>query len=195
MYYIIYGLVYLLSILPFWVLYGLADFLFIIIYYVARYRRKIVRKNLCNSFPEKSEKEIKSIERKFYRWFCDYLFETFKLLSISDKNLLKHIDFVGLEGWEDAFDRGQDCATILGHYCNWEWLSATGSHNRTDLSPTQKQGHGPTFPQTEECAQRILREKGLHPPHCCPAEEREQAEYVRVYQRPNPKMGQYPPVA
>ena len=126
MYYIIYGLVYLLSILPFWVLYGLADFLFIIIYYVARYRRKIVRKNLCNSFPEKSEKEIKSIERKFYRWFCDYLFETFKLLSISDKNLLKHIDFVGLEGLEDAFDRGQDCATILGHYCNWEWLSATG---------------------------------------------------------------------
>ena len=126
MYYIIYGLVYLLSILPFWVLYGLADFLFIIIYYVARYRRKIVRKNLCNSFPEKSEKEIKSIERKFYRWFCDYLFETFKLLSISDKNLVKHIDFVGLEGLEDAFDRGQDCATILGHYCNWEWLSATG---------------------------------------------------------------------
>ena len=126
MYYIIYGLVYLLSILPFWVLYGLADFLFIIIYYVVRYRRKIVRKNLCNSFPEKSEKEIKSIERKFYRWFCDYLFETFKLLSISDKNLVKHIDFVGLEGLEDAFDRGQDCATILGHYCNWEWLSATG---------------------------------------------------------------------
>ncbi|MGM9685051.1 MAG: lysophospholipid acyltransferase family protein [Bacteroidaceae bacterium] len=126
MYYIIYGLVYLLSILPFWVLYGLADFLFVIIYYVARYRRKIVRKNLCNSFPEKSEKEIKSIERKFYRWFCDYLFETFKLLSISDKNLLKHIDFVGLERLEDAFDRGQDCATILGHYCNWEWLSATG---------------------------------------------------------------------
>lgn len=115
-----------MSILPFWVLYGLADFLFIIIYYVARYRRKIVRKNLCNSFPEKSEKEIKSIERKFYRWFCDYLFETFKLLSISDKNLLKHIDFVGLERLEDAFDRGQDCATILGHYCNWEWLSATG---------------------------------------------------------------------
>ena len=60
MYYIIYGLVYLLSILPFWVLYGLADFLFIIIYYVARYRRKIVRKNLRNSFPEKGEKEIKS---------------------------------------------------------------------------------------------------------------------------------------
>lgn len=126
MYYIIYGLVYLLSILPFWVLYGLADFLFIIIYYVVRYRRKIVRKNLVNSFPEKTLKEIKSIERKFYRWFCDYLFETFKLLSISDKNLLKHIDFVGLEGLEDAFDRGQDCATILGHYCNWEWLSATG---------------------------------------------------------------------
>ena len=87
-----------MSILPFWVLYGLADFLFIIIYYVARYRRKIVRKNLRNSFPEKGEKEIKSIERKFYRWFCDYLFETFKLLSISDKNLVKHIDFVGLEG-------------------------------------------------------------------------------------------------
>ena len=85
MYYIIYGLVYLLSILPFWVLYGLADFLFIIIYYVARYRRKIVRKNLCNSFPEKSEKEIKSIERKFYRWFCDYLDRKSTRLNSSHK--------------------------------------------------------------------------------------------------------------
>lgn len=125
-YYLLYGLVYSLSLLPFWLLYLLSDGLYLLIYYIARYRRKIVWKNLSSSFPEKSATELKRIEQQFYHWFCDYIFETFKLLSISDKAVLRHIEFRGAEEMEKCFDKGQDCGAILGHYCNWEWLSATG---------------------------------------------------------------------
>ena len=125
-YYLLYGLVYALSVLPFRLLYLLSDGLYLLVYYLIRYRRVIVRKNLISSFPEKSKAELRSIERGFYHWFCDYIFETFKLLSISDEKLLRHIEFVGVETMEKVFDEGRDCAAILGHYCNWEWLSATG---------------------------------------------------------------------
>ena len=125
-YYLLHGIAYLLSLLPFWILYGLADCFFVLAYFVVRYRRKVVRKNLTSSFPEKTHAEIKKIERSFYRWLCDYVVETIKLLSICDKALMRRLEFRGVEELEKAFDRGQNCAAILGHYCNWEWLSATG---------------------------------------------------------------------
>lgn len=125
-YYLLYGLVYAISLLPFRLLYLLSDGLFVLVFRVVKYRRKIVWGNLTSSFPEKNEAELRQIERAFYHWFCDYIFETFKLLSISNKQMLKHIEFRGVEQIETCFDEGQDCAAILGHYCNWEWLSATG---------------------------------------------------------------------
>lgn len=133
-YKLLYTVFYLLSLLPFRVLYCLSDIAFLIVYHIARYRRDIVRQNLTSSFPEKSEKEIKRIERGFYHFLCDYLNETLKLLSISPKNLLKHIEFRNVEQLEQCFDRGQACGAILGHYGNWEWLSATGIafHRHTD---------------------------------------------------------------
>lgn len=125
-YYLLYGVVYTLSLMPFWMLYLVSDGLYLIIYHIVRYRRKIVWKNLTSSFPEKSVQELRQTERQFYHWFCDYIFETFKLLSISNEKLLRHIEFRGVEQLEQRFDRNQNCAAILGHYCNWEWLSATG---------------------------------------------------------------------
>ena len=126
LYYLLYGTVYLLSLLPFWLLYGLADCFFVLIYYIVRYRRKVVRKNLTRSFPEMSEQDVRQTERHFYRWLCDYGVETIKLLSISDKALMRRMEFRGVEQMEQVFDEGRNCAAILGHYCNWEWLSATG---------------------------------------------------------------------
>ena len=122
-YYLLRGFVWLLSLLPFWALYGMADCFFLLVYYIIRYRRKVVRRNLSTSFPEKSEQEVKQIERRFYRWLCDYAVETMKLLTISDKALLRRMELRGAEQLEQCFDKGQDCAVILGHYCNWEWLA------------------------------------------------------------------------
>ena len=125
-YRLLYGLTYAISLLPFWLLYLISDGFFLLIYYLVRYRRKVVWKNLSSSFPEKSEAELRQISRQFYHWLCDYFVETVKLLSISNERLLRRIEFRGVEELEKCFDHGQDCAAILGHYCNWEWLSATG---------------------------------------------------------------------
>ena len=125
-YRLLYGLTYCLSLLPFSILYFLSDVCYLLVYYIIRYRRKVVRSNLTSSFPEKDLDEIVKIEKQFYQWLCDYGVETVKLLTISNEKLLRHFDFQGVEQLEDCFDQGQDCAAILGHYCNWEWLSATG---------------------------------------------------------------------
>ncbi len=126
MYYPIYAFFYLLSLLPFHILYALSDIAYIIMYYIVRYRRHIVRSNLTSSFPEKSHEEIVGIEHRFYHWFCDYFVETIKLLSISDRQLRNRLKVVGAEQVKQCFDEGQDCGALLGHYCNWEWLSCTG---------------------------------------------------------------------
>jgi KDO2-lipid IV(A) lauroyltransferase len=120
-----YRLCYVFSLLPLRVMYVMADMLYFLLYDVLRYRRKIVRSNLTISFPEKSQDEIKRIERKFYHWLSDYFFESIKLLSISKEEVQRRYTFVNPEVFSDAFDGGQNIGTILGHYCNWEWLSCT----------------------------------------------------------------------
>ena len=125
-YYLLRAAAYLLSLLPLRLLYLLSDGLYLLVYRVAGYRRSVVRRNLSSSFPEKDQHELREIERRFYHWFCDYIFETVKLLSISNEHLLRHIEFRGVDQLETCFAKGQNCAAILGHYCNWEWLSATG---------------------------------------------------------------------
>lgn len=125
-YRLLYGTIYTLSLLPFRLLYLISDGIFLFVYYIIRYRRQLVKTNLKSSFPMYDEKRLDQLEKQFYHWFCDYIFETLKLLSISDKQLLKRIEFRGIEQVEQYFDKGKDCAAILGHYCNWEWLSAIG---------------------------------------------------------------------
>ena len=123
---IVHALFYAFSLLPFRVLYAISDVFFVLVYYIVGYRKRVVRRNLESSFPEKDTNELRSIERGFYHFFCDYLVETIKLLSISREKMLKHFEIRGAEEVEKCFDEGQTCAGILGHYCNWEYLSATG---------------------------------------------------------------------
>lgn len=79
--YILYGFIWLISFLPFRILYLVADLNYLILYYVVHYRRKVVRMNLCNSFPEKSLREIKAIERKYYKHLADLSIELYKPLA------------------------------------------------------------------------------------------------------------------
>lgn len=122
----IYCLFYAISLLPFRLLYVLADIECFMLYHVIRYRRGVVRRNIVTSFPDKSEQEIVQIEKRFYHWFCDYFFEAVKLLSISDAELCRRFTIINSEEVEQCFKEGQDVAAILGHYCNWEWLSCVG---------------------------------------------------------------------
>ena len=125
LYYITYGIFYAISLLPFSILYVISDIFSFLVGNVIGYRRKVIRKNLRNSFPEKSEAELHRIEKDFYRWMCDYFVETIKLLSMSREKMSRHIIFENIDQINECFSKGQSCAAILGHYCNWEWLSAT----------------------------------------------------------------------
>lgn len=120
------GFFRLLSSLPLRLLYVISDFEYLIIYRVLRYRRHIVRANLTGAFPEKPIEEIRHIERKFYHWFCDYFFEAVKLLTISDEELRRRFTISNSSDIVGCFREGQSVAAILGHYCNWEWLSCVG---------------------------------------------------------------------
>ena len=81
--YIIFFIIKVLSYIPFWALYVISDIMYYPLYYIIRYRRKIVRKNLTESFPEKNLHEIISIEKKFYHFFMDMVLESGKLATTS----------------------------------------------------------------------------------------------------------------
>ena len=123
LYPIVYGFCYMISLLPLRVLYCISDVLYLLLYKLIGYRRRVVRNNLSTSFPEKDEKERRTIEKKFYHFFCDYIIETIKLLSIRRKTLLKHMEYRNMEEMERCFDEGQSVCALLGHYCNWEFLT------------------------------------------------------------------------
>jgi KDO2-lipid IV(A) lauroyltransferase len=129
MYYVVYGFLYLISLLPFFILYGIADFFLVIIYFIIGYRKQVVMKNLHNAFPGKTETELKTIARKFYRNFIDNWVETIKLLSISQKKLNKRIS-----GNFDVFYQlhrtGKSVQLNLGHFFNWEIMTLHAGINQ-----------------------------------------------------------------
>jgi Kdo2-lipid IVA lauroyltransferase/acyltransferase len=114
------GFLYLLSLLPFWMLYLISDFFFVIIYYIIGYRRKVVQENLANSFPEKSAKERRDIERNFFRYLCDLMIETVKMITISHKSVAKRLSSPNKEVLDNYFAQGKSVIGAVGHYCNWE---------------------------------------------------------------------------
>ncbi|MDE6308958.1 MAG: lysophospholipid acyltransferase family protein [Muribaculaceae bacterium] len=107
--------------LPLRVLYVISDVLFLLIYYVLRYRRKVVAKHIDDSFPELSDKERKVIIRKFYRNFADYIVETIKLLHISDEQMRRRFTFEGMEIVDEILGQGRSIAAYFAHTGNWEW--------------------------------------------------------------------------
>ncbi len=124
LYYAVFAFWYFISLFPLKLLYVLSDGLFYLVYYVVRYRRPLVRKNLTSSFPDKSEGEIVKIEKGFYSWFCDYIVETLKLFTMSKEQMCRRMVFRNTEAIEKAVAEGRSCAVYLGHYGNWEWISS-----------------------------------------------------------------------
>lgn len=111
----------LLAGLPLCVLYFVSDLAYPIVYYIIRYRRRLVRENLLCSFPEKSEKEILRIERAFYRNLCDVFVEAFKCLNITDEEMLRRVEVLNCELPESIAAQGKNVFMLLGHLGCWEW--------------------------------------------------------------------------
>ena len=113
-----------LALLPMRALYVLSSGSYILLYHCVRYRRTLVRTNLSRAYPEKSRKEIKAIERQFYRHFCDYVVETIKLLHISDDEMRRRFRFMGMDVVERLRADGRPLFVYLGHYGNWEYVTS-----------------------------------------------------------------------
>lgn len=119
------GMINGLSHLPLSVHYFFSDWLiYPLVYYVIGYRKKVVRQNLLQSFPEMTDKERKSIEKRFYHWFSDLVVEIIKIHSISAEELNRRVTYKGLDQIEASFDEGHKFALCyLSHYGNWEWFT------------------------------------------------------------------------
>lgn len=127
-YYILYALVYIFSLIPLRILYLFTDIVWLLMYLCPplRYRRKIVRKNLVASFPEKSLKQIRSIERRFYRNFLDQILESLKVASMSERWIERHVEIVNYEKVREQVASGHSVMVYMGHMGNWEWIPSLG---------------------------------------------------------------------
>lgn len=121
--FIYYIIVIPISHLPFGVLYFISDIVYFLLYYIVGYRKSVVRENLKNSFPELSEEERAAIEKKFYKHFADFLVESTKSLSISNKAIEERCDLINPEEVNKYFDKGKDVIVLCGHYNNWEYYA------------------------------------------------------------------------
>lgn len=119
MYYITYGFFYLLSLIPWRIMYFIADLFYVLVYYGFGYRKAIVMKNLSIAFPDKTEAERVRIAKDFYHNFIDMIFETIKMFSISNKELQKRFS-ANYEVLNDLYDSGQNVQLECGHFFNWE---------------------------------------------------------------------------
>ena len=120
---IFYVIVIPISHLPFRVLYFVSNILYLITYYLIGYRKKVVRKNLKKSFPHFTQKELKDVEKKFYKHFADFLVESTKSISISDKAIKKRCALINPEILHKYYDEGKSVIVLCGHYNNWEYYA------------------------------------------------------------------------
>ncbi|MFN4083385.1 MAG: lysophospholipid acyltransferase family protein [Bacteroidia bacterium] len=122
-YYLSLPFIYLIAILPMPLLYGLSNLFYVLMYYVIGYRKNVVFTNLKNSFPDKNNNEIHLIAKKFYKYLCDLMLETFKTLVFSKKQAIRafEIDAKTIDMINDYAAKNQSLIFVAGHHGNWEW--------------------------------------------------------------------------
>ncbi|GET30081.1 lysophospholipid acyltransferase family protein [Prolixibacter sp. SD074] len=126
LYHILRGFTWLNHFLPLRIHYAFSDFLYFLVYHVFGYRRKVVRTNLANAFPEKTVRERKTIERRFYQHFCDSFIETLYFSQISPARIKKRMKFLNPELPNQYLKDGRHVLVSLGHHNNWEWMCSWG---------------------------------------------------------------------
>lgn len=129
MYYFIYGLLFLLSLIPFTVMYGLSNIISWMMFHVFRYRKDVVLQNLSIVFPEKSDAERNVIAKAFYRNLIDTFLESIKLISMPDRKLEKRISVRNIEACNQLIAQGVNVQFHSGHQFNWEYANLAFAKN------------------------------------------------------------------
>lgn len=125
------ALLWVLSKLPFAILYAVADFIAFIAFRIVGYRRHIVSRNIADCFPEKNEAECRRIEHEFYHCLADYFVETIKLPGMSRKEIHRRMQFENVELIDTLFAEGKDMIIYTSHFGNWEWITSMADWSRT----------------------------------------------------------------
>ncbi len=118
---IVYPILWIISILPFPILYLFSDLIYVLIYHIVGYRKKVVRNNLKLAFPKKTDKELKQIEKKFYKHLADMFLEMIKTLSISNAAAEKRYKFTNVELLQQL-TKEKSVIINTSHYASWEWV-------------------------------------------------------------------------
>lgn len=120
----VYPILWIISKFPFRILYIFSSGIYILLYYIIRYRKKVVTKNLILVFPEKSTKEIIQIRKKFYKHLCDMFMEMIKSLSISKKEMMKRFTIIEPQTFKELQSKNKSIIVLMGHYASYEWAIA-----------------------------------------------------------------------
>jgi len=121
----------MIAILPFKVVYVLSDFIFFLLYSVFGYRKKVVYKNLKLVFPEKSDKELKQIQRTFYGHLCDTFMEMIKTMNLSNEEVKKRYNVTNLEVLLEI-EKTKSILIVCSHYANWEWNVSINNYVKSE---------------------------------------------------------------
>jgi Kdo2-lipid IVA lauroyltransferase/acyltransferase len=166
-----------ISRLPFSFLYAFSDCLFFVTYYVVRYRRALVTRNLSKSFPRKSKQELKLIRKQFYRNLADYAVETIKLLTIAPEDLSARMRFTNVDVIDEYKEKNSSVIILSSHQFNWEWMLVSAGLSLplpidfvyqtvsnsffNDFSLTCRTRFGSYPVRREDVAREVVRRKGI----------------------------------
>ena len=127
-YILVYPLLWIISILPFRLMYFLSDGFYVLLYYIIGYRKKVVTNNLKLAFPEKTNQEISLIRKRFYHHLCDMMFEAIKSITISEAEMQKRYVFTNVEEIHKLEKENRSIVLFMGHYASWEWIFILQTH-------------------------------------------------------------------
>jgi KDO2-lipid IV(A) lauroyltransferase len=124
LFYILYAFTWVVSLIPFWILYRISDLTYLVLFYLIHYRKRTVLRNLKKSFPGKDQDEINLLAKRFYRHFCDFMVESIKGFTIPASRLDKRYRYVNLDVIHELGRKNRSIALVSGHYNNWEWMNS-----------------------------------------------------------------------
>ncbi len=130
---------------PFWLLYIISDLLYLLVYYIIRYRKNVVFENLQYAFPEKTNAERTAIAKKYYRHFSDLTMESLKTGGMNEKDFRKRMKLKNPELIDPFYDKGKSAVVLTMHYNNWEWGIFLGEYVKHKILAVYKPLHNETF--------------------------------------------------
>lgn len=145
LYILVYPILWLLSKMPMGILYFKSSALYIFVYYIIGYRKKVVKENLALAFPDKTQDERNFIAQEFFKHLCDIIFETIKALTISEKEIRKRFLVTNAEILNEYYETDRSILLMAGHYCNWEWSGILNKLMRHQAHAVYKPLDSPQF--------------------------------------------------